>query len=489
MNSNNASKKEVTEILADFASKVTYGDLPKNIIHQTKRLICDTIGCVLGGHSTERGRLIFEHVKRLGGNPESTILGYGEKTSCANAALANACMGNALDWDDCLYNVSHPAVPTICTALAIAESEGVSGKDLITSVAVGYDIASRIGLSGRFFYDVEGEKIKRRTPFGFSWQVFGGATAAAKILKLDKLGMVQTFGLTAMRAPVPCQAKWTTQPDKLPLSKYADIGWMAQGGVTAALLAKSGYTAPIGILDGENGFLNMMGAEGVDFDFMVDRLGEKWWIEETSLKPWPACRYNSYVLDPFIQIIEENEIEGEEIEQVVVKCGLLFALSSLFKIVDPEGIVNMQFSIPHSLANAAFRIKPSPRWQYPESISDPKRRDFRRKVSIENDPQTIKVIAEDMTMGYPKQPKRVPTTVEVRAKGKLFSKRVEYAKGDPWLPETVMTDEELKEKCRSNAAEISDLSPSWKQKIEEAIDKIYNLEAVENIRELVYLLK
>jgi 2-methylcitrate dehydratase PrpD len=488
MNTNNQSQKKVTEILTAFASETTFTDLPEPVVHQTKRIICDTIGCVLGGYSTERGRIIFEHVKRLGGNPESTILGYGAKTSCVNAALANACMGNALDWDDCLFNVSHPAVPIICPALAISEAERVSGKELITAVAIGYDVASRIGLSGRFFYDVEGENIKRRTPYGFSWQVFGGATAAAKILKLDKWGMMQTFSLAAMRAPVPCQAKWSIQPDKLPLSKYADIGWMAQGGITAALLAQSGYTGPINILDGENGFLNMMGADGVDFDFMVDNLAEKWWIEETSLKPWPHCRYNSYVVDPFIQMIEENEIEGEDIEKVIIKCGLLY-ISPIFKIVDPEGTINMQFSIPHSLANAAFRIPASPRWQYPESLSDPKRKNFRRKVSIEFDPQTTKVMAEDLTRGYPKQPRRVPTTVEITAKGKIFSKTVEYAKGDPWLPETVMTDEELKEKYRSNSTEVSALSDSWKRKTENAITTIYNLETLDNVRELVDFLR
>lgn len=477
----------VTGVLAGFAAEISFEDLPKNIVHQTKRVICDSIGCILGGYTNERGRIIRKHIKKLGGSPDCTIIGDGEKSSIANAAMANSCMGNSLDWDDVLFVSSHPAVPIVCSALALCEAEGATGKDLLTAVAVGYDVASRIGLSARCMFNVVEGKLKRRTPMGFSWQVFGAAIAAAKILKLDRWRMIQTFSLAGIRAPVPCQNKFGNPPERLPWSKYADIGWIAQAGVTGALLAEAGYTGPIGILDGENGFLNMIGADNVDFGFMVDNLGKKWWIEETSFKPWPSCRYNAHALDPFIQIIESNNIPGEEIEKVVVKSGFMLG-NPIFKIVDPDGPISMQFSVPHSLANAAFRIKPSPRWQYPESITDPKRKAFRRKVSIEGNDQTMKTIAEDMTSGYPRQPKRLPTTVEVKAKGKLFEKSVEYAKGDPWLPETVMTDEELKEKYRANATEISDLSPSWRQKTEKAIETIFALEGLKDIDELICLL-
>lgn len=476
----------VTEKLVDFSSSVTFEDLPKHIVHQTKRLICDTVACVLGGYSTDRGRIIRDHVSKLGGNPDSTIIGSSERNSCANAALANACMGNAIDWDDCFYNVSHPAIPSVCAALALGEAEGSTGKDLITAVAAGFDVGSRIGAATKYMFDVDGDKIKRREIMGFSWQVFNAAVSAGKILKLDGESMMNTIGIAGMRAPIPCQAHWIYDPENLPMSKYYDAGWTTYGGITAALLAKSGYVGPYAILEGESGFWRMMGSEVVDYDFMVDQLGKKWWIEETSFKPWPTCRYNHHALTLFTELIEEHDISGEEIEKVVVKGSLMF--SPMFKLFDPKGIVNMQFNLPHSLANAAFRIKPSPRWQYPESINDPKRREFRRKVSIENDPYTIKVIAEDMTIGYPKQPKRVPTRVEIHCRGKVFEKSGEYAKGDPWLPETVFSDEEIKEKYMSNATEISSFSIEWDKKCEEAIDKIYNLERLDNLVELTKLL-
>lgn len=477
----------VTETLAEFAAKVTFNDIPSEVVHQTKRVIFDSIGCALGGYSSEKGRIARNLIKNLGGNPQATIIGSGMKDSMTNAAFANANLGNAIDMDDTIL-MTHPAVPTVMGALPVAEKERVSGKDLITAVAVGYDIAIRIGGASESWLKIEGGKIRTLPVHGYSWHVFGAAVAAAKILALDAKTMVHVLGLAGTLAPMPIMASWAKPVDSLPLSKYYEAGWTTQSGVTAALLAQDGYTGPAEILEGRTGFWRMRGREECNFDFMVDKLGQKWWIMETSLKPWPSCRFIHHSLTAFTKIIDAHNIKAEEIEKVVVKGSMMYA--PIFHVNHPKGPVNMQFSAAHSLANLAFRVTPGPMWQYPESSNDPEMKKFREKVAIEPNTQTLEVMAQDLAGELPRQPRRVPTTVEVTARGKVFQESVQYAKGDPpsWVEGMAMSDEELKKKFRNQAVDVLNMSAGWRENIEKAIKTIYNLEAVSDITELVSFL-
>ncbi len=477
----------VTQNLAKFAAEVTFDDIPGDVVHQTKRVIFDTIGCTLGGYSSEKAHIARKFVKALGGNTEATIIGNGEKTSLTNAAFVNANMGNALDIDDTIL-MTHPAVPTVMGALPVAEKKRVSGRDLITAVAVGYDIAIRIGGASESWLKIESGKIKTLPVHGYSWHTFGAAVAAAKILGVDAKEMVHVLGLAGTFASMPVMASWAKPVDSLPLSKYYEAGWTTQGGVTAALLAQGGYTGPAEILEGKSGFWRMRGREECNYDFMVDKLGRQWWITETSLKPWPCCRFIHHSLTAFTKLIDEYDIKAEEIEKVVVKGSMMYA--PIFHVKHPRGPVNMQFSAAHSLANAALRVTPGPKWQYPESVSDPKMRELRDKVSIETNQQTLEVMAQDLAGEPPKQPRRVPTTVEVTARGKTYRESVEYAKGDPpaWVTGMAMTDEELKIKFRNQAVDVLNMSNSWRGKIDRAIEVSYNLEKVNDVTELVGLL-
>jgi len=481
------SGKGVTQTLAEFAASVTFDDLPQEVIHQGKRHICDSIACTLGGYSSETGRIVRDFVKTLGGNEEATIIGSGEKNSVTNAAFVNANMGNAMDSDDTILG-SHPAVPTIMSAMPIAEKERVSGKDFITAVVVGYDIAIRVGGASESWFKIEGGKLRNLLISGSSWYILGAAIAAAKVLGLDNKRMIHVLGLAGTFAPLPFMAHWAKPVDSLPLSKYHEVGWTAQGGLSAALLAQRGYTGPTEILEGSTGFWRMQGREECNFDFMINKLGQRWWIMEASLKPWPCCRLIHHCLTAFTRIINEHDIKAEEIERVMVKGSLMY--HPIFHVRHPQTPVNMQFSAAHSLANAAFRVASGPKWQYPESINDPKMKEFRDKVTIELDPKTLEVAAQDLAGDLPKQLRRVPTTVEVMALGKTYQESVEYAKGDPpvWVEGMAMTDEELKNKFREHALDVLSTSAGWREKTEKAIDITYNLEKVDDITELIGLL-
>ena len=477
----------VTEKLAEFAARVTFDDLPAKVVHQTKRVIFDSLGCALGGYSSEKGLIVRKFAKALGGNPDATILASGEKTSMTNAAFVNSNLGNSIDIDDTIM-MTHPAVPTVMAALPVAEKSKVSGKDFITAVATGYDVAIRVGGASSSWLKIEGGKMRTLPVHGYSWHIFGSAVAAAKVLRLDVKHMLNVLGLAATYAPMPIMAAWAKPVDSLPLSKYHEAGWTAMGGVSAALLTQEGYTGPAEILEGKTGFWRMRGREDCDYDFMVDRLGEKWWIMDTSLKPWPCCRFIHHALTAFSNIIDRYDLKAEEIEKVVIKGSMMYA--PIFYVKHPQTPVNMQFSAPHSIANLAYRVTPGPLWQTPEKVDEPRMREFREKVFIELDPKTLEVMEQDLKGEAPKQPRRVPTTVEVTAKGKIFRDSVEFARGDPpaWVSGMEMTDDELKVKFKNQAVDVQSLSYSWRENIERAIQTCLNLEKVPDINELITLL-
>jgi len=252
-------------------------------------------------------------------------------------------------------------------------------------------------------------------------------------------------------------------------------------------LASEGYTGPADLLEGKGGFWPIRGHEDVDYAFMVEGLGKKWWIMDTSLKFWPCCRFIHHSLTAFERLIAEHDLKPAEMEKILIKGSMLYAPQ--FYVKQPKTPVNMQFSAPHSMAMLAFRRTPGPQWQYPETMDIPEIRELRNCVSIEMNTDTLIVMEKDLNGNAPKQPKCVPTAVEVTARGKVFRERSDFAKGDPaaWVEGMEMTDEELRAKYRNQAKDVMTQSVIWRSTTEKAIETLYHLERVEDISKIMGL--
>ncbi len=128
----------ISRELAQYASRLTFDDLPEEVVHEAKRAVLDTLGCAIGGYPSEASKIIQDLIKDLGGAEESTVFGSGLKTSCLNAILANGIMVRFLDFND-TYIVpvgdelsgGHPS-EIIPAALALGEREHTSGRNVIT---------------------------------------------------------------------------------------------------------------------------------------------------------------------------------------------------------------------------------------------------------------------------------------------------------------------------------------------------------------------
>lgn len=475
--------KSYTETLAEFAAKISFDDLPEDTVHAAKRLILDTVACAIGGYSNNMGKIVAEVKKELGGKPESTIMGLGEKTSCTSAAYVNAELANDMDADDTSLK-GHHANTAVMPALAVAERVGASGKQFITAVALGFDLAIRVAYSMsppvRPNPDGTG-RVEFAPTAGFSWVVFGAAVGAGSLLKLDADRMAHAMGIAGYSTSVPAAGKWGPSPAPRPMTKYAFYGPIAEAGVTAALLAERGFQGDRTVLDGDRGFWRMAGASGCDWEALTANLGQRWFAKETSYKPYPCCRYINGPLDMFLKIMRENQLHPEDVD------GIKVGMNSITKHQHFEDItvlneVDSQFSVPYIFGVAALGIDPGPEWQSPARWQDPRVMSFARKVKVYVDPDADRVYAEQVMSGGER--KKMHSKVEVKAGGKAFKAQTDYAKGDPWLPEYVMSDDEMKQKFRNFSYRL--LRPD---NIEKAIDTIYALDNVACVDELVCYLR
>src|SRR3546814_10346969 len=134
------------EKLAEYLARTWVEDLPETVVAHAKWCVLDSIGVGLASRLKPWAVAALNVADALGGTPESTVWGGGEHTSDANAALVNAMYAHSMDFNDDLAGIQVGAIMPP-TALAVAEACGASGKDLITAVVLGYDMATRVGVA------------------------------------------------------------------------------------------------------------------------------------------------------------------------------------------------------------------------------------------------------------------------------------------------------------------------------------------------------
>jgi 2-methylcitrate dehydratase PrpD len=282
---------EIIDKFTDFACKIQFNDLPEYVVNEMKRVVLDSIGCAIAGHSTERGKIAADLARKLSGRRESTIIGTNDKVSCANAAFANGELMNALDFD-AISSVGRHDVPTlVSTTLALAESVGSSGEDLILATALAFEISLRIRSAVKGIHDPGPEKDKMLWPevAGYSFASLGAAVGAGKFLNLDQEHMGNAIGIAGYICPPSLGRKFHyTSPIRM--SKYGSLGWGAQAGVTAALLAEMGFRGDTDLFDGEYGFWRYIGKGKGEWNMegVAEGLGQKWRCHKIQYKQYPC---------------------------------------------------------------------------------------------------------------------------------------------------------------------------------------------------------
>ena len=469
-----------TAKLARFAADLRYEDLPAAAATDAKRVILDTVASAIGGYTLEAGRIFAQTAAEMGVGG-ATILGSGARASAAAAAFGNTYLANVLDADDTFMNAGHPAACAVLPALALAEAEGLSGKALITAVAAGFEVSARVGMSlVRSKTDATG-KLLRSAQSGLGWYVFGAAAASASALGLDPAQTASAFGVAGFASPLGFALRWQQPKTNRNMMKYSPNGYLAFEGVTAAQLARRGFTGDPAIFDGDFAYWEMAGAFASDLERQTTDLGSQWWITETSLKPHAVGRFAQPAVLLLQRLMAEHGLAADEMEAVEVRtfetaAGAWFGGQKI-----PENPIDMQFSIPLALASIAHGLDLGPKSQTMDRVRDPRINGFAARVRVSVNPESAPEIQRQLKLDG--RMRAIPNEVEVTARGRTFLAKGSYGQGDPWTAETRMTDADLRAKLSLYAEGV--LAPRKVARLGEAL---LGLESVGTVAELSKIL-
>ncbi|MCD6155289.1 MAG: MmgE/PrpD family protein [Candidatus Verstraetearchaeota archaeon] len=296
------------EKLADFVSQTEYSDLPESVVEKTKVHILDCIGVSIGAFQLPWAKAAVEIAKDHSGKREATIFVDGSKVSPMAAAFANCTLAHSLEFDDThISSTCHPGAPIIPSALAVAECIGASGRDLLLSVIIGYEIMLRIGMAIFPSHRDQGFHITSTTGN------IGAAAAAAKLLGMDRVSILNALALAADQAASGLFAFISDGS----MSKRVHAGRAGMNGILSALLAQKGVTGGANILEGKYGFLRAY-AKTFDAGKLSNDLGKNFEIMNCWCKQFPCCGHLQGMIRLALKLQREHSIMPKEIEKIVV---------------------------------------------------------------------------------------------------------------------------------------------------------------------------
>ncbi len=411
--------------LAEYASSVAYSDLGNDTVQQVKRRILDSLGCAIGAFDERPVRIARSVSSKIRGTGGATILGTRTKTSADLATFVNGTMIRYFDYND-TYLSKEPAHPSdnLSACISVAEMEGATGKDLLTAVALAYEVQCRL---------CDAADIRHRGWDHVCYGLVSSALAAGKLMKLrpEKLAHAVNIALNGHIAMRQVRAG--------ELSEWKGVSFAnaARNAVFAALLAREGMTGPSPIFEGEMGFFKQIsGPFKLDLENFGGR-GGGFKVLETYIKYFPAEYHSQSAIWAALELRKEvgdpNEIESVEVETHEAGYAILGKDAEKWA---PDTKETADHSLPFIVGVALLDGRISNSSYSQRKIRDPETRAFLKKITVREDPE--------LTALYPGSiANRV--TIVTRS-GERISRQVNDPRGHPKNP---MTDEEVESKFLS----------------------------------------
>lgn len=456
----------VAEILAAYVYDLSFKELPKEVVTEAKYRIMDFIASALPAWKEPPVKIMLTWVRRQNTKSESTVIAYGDKVVAHYAALINGVMGHCLELDDTLPTVAHTSVVTVPPSLALAEREGLGGKELITSVVAGYEIACRVGIAATPTGILHDKGFHPTSVNG----VFGATASACKILNLSEDKIATALGIAGSMASglLECtrDGTWT---------KRLHPGWASHNGILAAEFAKMGYTAPSSIFEGRLGYLHAFIGESANQEKIIEDLGKFIYIFRPGYKLYASCKYNHAPINAVLRILEQHDIDPRDIQRVEVRMmriPYLIVAEPIERKKNPTTQVEAQFSVYYAVAVTLIDKKPPLHEAFsPTRIKDREVLELARKVIAICDPE----LENEYNINAETTMDSIVTIV--LKNGKRFTER-NYKNFDhpPY--------KQLEDKFYECALFTLD-----KDRTEEALNMLKNLENLGNINELMEVLR
>jgi 2-methylcitrate dehydratase PrpD len=337
-----ARSKSITGELAAYIAEIPQSGIPRDASDLAKLFVNDTLAVAWAGSDAPGCREVHDLCREESGRPDATAWAFGGRLPAAAAALINSTTSAALDYDTIARDVPvHVNITVVPAAMAIAERQHASGAEFVAALVIGSDIQSRLAQSFTLPH--------RGWSYTSILGGFGAAAACARLLCLDPAQTQHALGLAFIQASGTQQANIEPSLTKRMLSAFA-----ARAGVTAALLAQRGITAPTEVIEGNFGLhrLYQPGAPGK----LLDGLGSRFESVNLSIKRYPSCGCNHTAIEAMLQLVRKHDLKPTDVRAIEARISP-FVDRIVGMPYDPshDPQVAAQFSILYSLACALVR--------------------------------------------------------------------------------------------------------------------------------------
>lgn len=322
-------ERSCSETLADFAANLQLERIPPEVVAKVKTHIMDAVGVGMAGSTMEWCQQASRVLQRAGAPQEATVLGQAYKLAAPDAALANGVAIGCMEFDDLDYTGGghHMSRHAIAAALAAGELAHSSGKELLTAVTVGYEVASRVGCS--LLLDRYGPrsansswtpddvaKYRRLQKQGGALMrgniagLFACSALAGRLLGLNAAqissaqGLVGGFGLYLSQS-------FSEGSDASMLFS----GWSAHAGILSAQWASAGLKGPRKIYEGDRGLLSIIGGDLQDVSQLTNKLGTQWNCMSSLLKFYPGGHGMHHFMEALDSLMNDG-LRPQDIEQI-----------------------------------------------------------------------------------------------------------------------------------------------------------------------------
>jgi 2-methylcitrate dehydratase PrpD len=439
---------EYLDRISHFVAETNFGDFDTRVIEAAKKVLYDTVGVIAAGAQQKEPGEMAERLAPYSGRASSSVIGRRKKVDPLNAALINGTAGTFLELDEGnQFARGHAGVHVVTPALAAGEERGVSGKELLTSLILGYEIACRIGIASKLRMTMH--------PHG-SWGTVGAAIVVGKLMKLDADRMKTLINISS--SMTLATSRKTMLEGGTVRNLYAGVsGYM---GILAYHLLLSGFT---GEADGIGSVYGGVVSDSFDPKAMVEELGSRYEITRNYFKEYACCRYNHSSLDALYKIMRQQKggkLDPRKIESIKVET---YSLAAQLSWKAPDNMLAAKFSIPYAIATTVIHGNSGIGSFLPEAVDQSETKALASRVEVEENQEFTKMM-----------PSRRPSRVIVKLKsGETFTEDVFISRGDIEDP---YSDQELESKFLDLTTPVY-----GSEKAKEILDKTRRVETFGNI--------
>jgi 2-methylcitrate dehydratase PrpD len=313
-----------------FIHETQWNDLSPNVRHQARRCLLDTLGAGISGRATALSQIIHDFAAAVFAGEGAHLWFDGRQVSPPGAALANGMTIDSLDIHDghCLTkgHAGAAVVPSLLAVIGLGNPAADSGKDLLTDLVIGYEIALRAGLAlhaGACDYHTSG-----------AWNAIGSAAVTARRLGLGIEKTAHALGIAEYHGPRSQMMRCIDHPTMV----KDGSGWGAMAGVSAALLAESGFTGAPAVT-----------VVSDEVRELWHDIGGGWQFTAQYFKPHAVCRWAQPSIEAALAMQQTYHIKPEQIQQIRV---LTFHEAVRLNCRCPRSTEEAQYSLPFPLAAA-----------------------------------------------------------------------------------------------------------------------------------------